>query len=283
MEWPPGWIFAIAILGLGLVVVAVIGAVWASTRKKRERRSRAVVQALTASGFTATKGEPIPDEVPDWEIAPRRKRPGTAIRVQGAHAMLWLFDHTVYGKGYLGWNEETVSSGDSGTSRTYRHTLACLYSASMALPDVQVVPNIQSKMKGITTEVARSVEAEGHALPGGILDILSGAVVGLIATHERPGAIALTGLPELAAACKFYGSDESAVRALAAGPLGELLLADPSVILDGVGQWLIVSLNVGMAFGFDAAEKAKQESGLLTPEQATELVKRAFEIAACLE
>jgi hypothetical protein len=278
----PVWIFAIATVGAGLAVVACVGAVRASARKKRERRSRELLAALTTSGFTTAESAEIPDDVPDWEIAPRGKRSGTAIRVRHAGAALWLFDHVHCGRGYPGWNEENVSGGEGGSQRAYSHTLACLHSAALALPDVQVIPNVRQMMERFTAGVAGRTAAEGHALSGGAIDMLMGAVGGLMAAHERPGAVELTARPELAAACKLYGEDASAVRALAAGPLGDLLLARPGVILEGRGPWLIVSLNVGLAFGSDAGGKGDLERGLLTPERATELVERAFEIAACL-
>jgi hypothetical protein len=281
MESSPGWIVAIVLAGTGLAVVAVIGVVRASARKTRERRSRALAEALTARGFTTAECEAIPDDMPDWEIAPRRKRPGTAIRVEGTDAVLWLFDH-VHDKGYTGWNEENRPGGESGPTTEYPHTLACLHSATLTLPEFQVIPNLRQTMEGITAGVARSVEAEGHALPGGALDMLLGVVGGLMAARERPGAIALTDLPELAAACKLYGENASAVRALATGPLGDLLRARPGVILEGRGPWLIVSVNVGITYGFDPEGTAKPERGLLTPERASELVEQSFEIATCL-
>lgn len=274
----PGCLFGIAIVALA-VVVAVLG-IRAAGRKRRAKRVGSLAEALIGSGFSTEVDAEIPAEAPDWEIAPKKKRDGQAIRIESGDATVFLFDHVQDNKGYLGWNEEVASGGDSGTTRTYRHTLACLHAPALALPSLQVIPNVRVKMHGIVGTATEDLEAEGHTKSAGALDMLMGLVGGLAAAHERPGALALADQEELMAAFKIYG-DESAVAALLTGPVRTLLLSQPGTILDGRNEWMIVSLNVGMAFGID--RKSRLPQGLLSPEQTVQLVELTFALREALE
>ena len=282
MNWSPGWwVFGIAIVTLA--VVLAIRSAKASARKRRAARIGALAEALTASGFSVEEDAEIPAEVPDWEIARTKNRTKLAIRVQRGDTTIHLFDHVQDNEGYTGWNMESVSSGESSTTRTYRHTLACLQAPPLTLPTFQVIPSLRDKMSDIVDASARDLEAEGHTKSAGALDMLMGVVGGLVAMQERPGALALTDQPELTADFYIYGEDEPAVRALLAGPLRDLLLSQPGAILEGQGPWLVASLNVGLAFGTSPDKKSRLESGLLSPEQTVRLVEFAFELSDALE
>ncbi len=280
MEWSPGLLLGIGI-GIaiaGLVVIAAIARFRASARKREAERIGSLVEALSASGFSVTEGAEIPTEAPDWEIAPRRNRTDHAIRVERSDATAFVFDHTQINKGYMGWNQESSSGGDSGTTRTYTHTVACLHAPGLATASFQVIPNLRTKMSGFIDASARDIEAEGHTKTAGALGMLMGMVSSLAALHERPGALTLADHPELTTAFNIYGEDESAVGSLLTGPLRDRLVSQPGVILEAEGPWLIATFNVGLAFGNSDDKTSRLASGLLSPEQTVRLVELAFEL-----
>ncbi len=274
MEWSLGLVVGIAIVAL--VLIALVVRLRASADKRRARRIDSLVGALTAHGFSAEKDAEIPVEAPDWEVAPRDKRAARAIRIERGDSTVFVFDHVQIDKGYSGWNMESTSSGDSGTTRTYRHTVACLHAQALAMPSFEVIPNIRTKMTGVADASIRDLEAEGHAKTAGAIDMLMGLVGSFEKAHERPGALTIANHPELSTAFNIYGEDPSTVGALLDGPLRERLVLRPGLILEAQGPWLIATFNVGVAFGYDRGSELA--AGLLSPGQTVSLVELAFEL-----
>ena len=273
-------------LGIAIAVLAVVLAIRAAKAAARERqaaRISSLAAALTASGFSVEEDVELPAEVPDWEIARAKSRTKLAIRVQREGTTIYLFDHAQSNEGWAGWNMESSSAGESSTIETYRHTLACLNAPALSLPRFQVIPSLRDKMSDIVGASTRDLEADGYAKSAGAIDMLMGLTGALLARKERPGALALPDQPALAAELKVYGEDESAAAALVVGLLRDLLLSQPGVILEGQGQWLVVSLNVGLAFGISDDKTSRLSSGLLTSEQAVRLVELTFELRDALE
>lgn len=259
------------VLALLLVVAAVVGIVVAIQRRHRRtqaRRRQERVDALARAGFEPVAEATLPDEMPDWEIAPREKRGQGAIHARRDGVGVWVFDHTQV-RGYLGWNEEAHDSGEGGTSRTYRHTLACFRIRGLDLPAVDLIPNQRKSMGSTLDEASGELREQGHGGSAAVLGALQGLLDGIGAFAERSGALALDDQPEFAAAFKAYGDDEGAVRRLVSGPFGARLLEQKGTILSGRGEWLLVSFNVGLA---GMREKNELEHGLLAPEQSAELV-----------
>ena len=183
---------------------------------------------------------------------------------------VWTFDHS-QSRGYLGWNEEASDSGEGGTTRTYRHTLACFRIAGLELPAVDLIPNQRKGMGSSLDEATGELRQQGRGASAAALGALQGLLDGLGALAERSGALALDDPPEFAEAVKACGDDEGAVRRLVSGPPGAGLLEQKGTILSGRGEWLLVSFNVGLA-----GMGEKLEHGLLAPEQTVQLVHRGL-------
>ncbi len=259
------------VLALVLAVLAVAGIVVAVQRRNRRTQARQRqerLDALAHAGLGPVAEATLPDEMPDWEIAPRKKRRKEAMHVERDGVDAWIFDHA-QSRGYLGWNEEASDSGEGGTTRTYRHTLACFRIAGLDLPAVDLIPNQRRAMGSTLDEATGELREQGHGGSAAALGALQGLLDGFGAFAERSGAVALDDQPEFAAAFKAYGDDEGAVRRLLSGPLGARLLEQKGTILSGRGEWLLVSFNVGLA-GMGA--KHELERGLLAPEQTVRLV-----------
>lgn len=275
MEWSFGLLVGIA--GVALVVIAIVVVrMKASAQERRARRLESLVGALTASGFSVERAAEIPGEAPDWDIVPRGTRTAQAIRIEQGDSTVFVFDHAQINKGYSGWNSETSSGGDSGTTRTYRHTVTCLHAPALVLPAFGVIPNVRTKMKDIMGAGTRGLAAEGHTKSAGALDMLMDVVGSFEKSHERPRALSIANHPELAAAFNFYCEDASAMSTLLDGPLRDLLESQPGIILEAQGPWVIITFNVGLAFGYDKASDLAQ--GLLSPEQTVGLTELAFKL-----
>jgi len=280
VDWIASWQFWTAFTLVA--VVFATRAIMASVRKQKALRIASLAEALALSGYSAEQDIEIPADAPDWAITLRRKKSMPALCVKRRNARVFLFDHSITDDGFLGWNEESSSSGDSGSTTTYRHTLACLYAPKLAIPAFQVIPRLVDKMKALVNQKARGAEALGYTKTAGALDLLIDLTSGFLAREERPGALTLPDQPELMAEYNIYGEDEAALGTLMAGPLRDLLLSQPGVILEAQGQWLVVSFHVGVAFGHEPDKQTRLQRGLLDPERAVRLMKLAFKLREAL-
>ena len=257
-------------LTLVLVVAGLVAVIWVVQRRHRRtqaRRRQKRAEALARAGFGPIADATLPDQMPDWEIAPRKKRAKETMHFERDGLGVWIFDHT-QSRGYLGWNEET-SDNEGGTTRTYRHTLACFRIAGLELPAIDLMPNLRRAMGSSLDEATGGLREQGHAGSAAALGAVQRLLDGFGALAERSGALALDDQPEFADAFKAYGDDESAIRRLVAGPFGAKLLEQKATVLSGRGEWLLISFNVGLAGKSEAKEL---EHGLLAPEQTVRLV-----------
>lgn len=266
MDSSLGYVLALALVLAVAGLVGVVRAVRRRQRRQQARRRQERAEALAHAGFGPIGEAALPGEMPDWEIAPRKKRGKEALHFERDGLGLWIFDHT-QSRGYLGWNEETSSGGEGGDVRTYRHTLACFRVAGLDLPAVDLIPNQRRAMGSTLEEATGGLREQGHAGSAAALGALQGLLEGFGALAERPGALTLDDQPELEAAFKTYGDDEDAVRRLVSGAFGAKLLEQKGTILSGRGEWLLISFNVGLA----ATGETELDHGLLAPEQAARL------------
>lgn len=268
-------------LALALAVPGVVALVWAVRRRHRRaqaRRRQERVEALAHAGFGPIADATLPDEMPDWEIAPRKKRGKESLHVERDGLEIWIFDHA-QSRGYLGWNQEASDAGDGGTTRTYRHTLACFRIAGLELPAFDLIPHLRRAMGTSLDEATGELREQGHAGSAAALGALQGLLDGIGALTERSGALALNDQPELAAAFLVYADDDDAVRRLVSGPVGGRLLEQKGTILSARGEWLLISFNVGLA---GSGEENELDHGLLSPEQTVRLVNWGFALLETL-
>lgn len=260
----------LVVLGLAIAAVLALRRSLARDRERARARQREIAERSTAAGLAARAGQPFPSELPVTPLVGRWSRPRTCVRADLEHGTLWVFDYEVSGRQPLGRNVEVTGSGDDRSHRS-RHTVACVRDRRLALPSFELLPNVEGAMKQAVLGGAGALAQAsplGARLLEGMLDLNT-------FLHDRRPVHPFSRRPELAAGYRVLGDDGPAIEEALGDATVDLLLAHPSSIVCGSGEWLLCSER-------QARSSGDLPKGLLPPAAAAVLVGQALDLIETL-
>jgi hypothetical protein len=220
------------ILLVVLVVGVVVRALGRTVRNRGEmRRAQALAEPGARLGLTLLPDAGLPDDLPPFELlnTGKNRRVSNVLRGSVSGTPVVVFDYDAYFD-----SAQTVFKSLHYFKDLARSTVACVKGSWLSLPEFVMEPSLRREFQEQETQVLKQVEdAKLGAAAKALMHLAEGLIV------EPPGWD-FPDRPDVN--YRVRGSDESAVRALFTTPVLDYFRDHHSLIVEGRGDWLLLTI-----------------------------------------